>query len=93
MSPMVREIDVFGTVLLPGDFNGNGTVDTADYLVWRKGSGVAADFQTWKTNFGKKLSTGSSAIVAASVPEPSIVWPFLAMVALLGRRPFSRLRR
>jgi len=33
---------------LPGDYNGNGTVDAADYVVWRKlngesGAGLAAD--------------------------------------------------
>ena len=28
---------------IPGDFNHDGTVDAADYVVWRKGVGVAPD--------------------------------------------------
>src|SRR5262249_40466623 len=55
--------------LLPGDYNGNGTVDTADYIVWRdsigqSGMGLAADgdgntmidgndYAIWKSHFGQ----------------------------------------
>ena len=28
-------------VVLPGDYNGNGAVDTADYVVWRRNSGLS----------------------------------------------------
>jgi T5SS/PEP-CTERM-associated repeat protein len=41
--------------VLPGDFNRDGTVDSADYVVWRKGLGTtytANDFNTWRSNFG-----------------------------------------
>jgi len=69
---------------LVGDFNGNGTVDAADYTIFRdnlggdsavlggNGSGeatvVVADYDLWKQNFGSS-GTGSS----AAVPEPTAV--------------------
>jgi hypothetical protein len=56
--------------LLPGDFNLNGTVDAADYSVWRNGLGTIytpAQYTEWKTNFGRRL--GSASI--ATVPEPA----------------------
>jgi hypothetical protein len=69
---------------VPGDYNGNGTVDAADYTIFRdnlggdsavlngNGSGAAtivqADYDLWKQNFGSS-GTGSS----AAVPEPSSV--------------------
>jgi T5SS/PEP-CTERM-associated repeat protein len=65
-----------GTPTVPGDFNGNGVVDAADYTVWRDslgrtGTGLpadadkngtvdAADYSVWKTNFGHTAS-GSGA--------------------------------
>jgi hypothetical protein len=56
---------------LPGDFNHDGTVDAADYVVWRKGLGTTYtqdDYNTWQANFGASLSTGSS---SAFPPPPS----------------------
>jgi hypothetical protein len=66
---------------LPGDYNGNGTVDAADYTIFRdnlggnssalggNGSGAAtvvqADYDLWKQNFAPS-GAGSS----AAVPEP-----------------------
>ena len=35
-----------------GDFNQNGIVDGADYVVWRKSGGNAAAYQLWRSNFG-----------------------------------------
>jgi hypothetical protein len=38
-----------------GDFNGNGVVDAADYVVWRDnmgGSRTQTDYSVWKSNFG-----------------------------------------
>jgi hypothetical protein len=69
----------------PGDYNGNGIVDAADYTVWRDhldqtftlpnrdsantGPISAADYTSWKTNFGNHAGSGS--IGNAAVPEPS----------------------
>jgi hypothetical protein len=66
-----------------GDYNLNGTVDAADYVVWRKtlgqtGSGLVADgdgdgmidpgdYDVWRTNFGR--AAGAAAASSAVVPE------------------------
>ena len=38
---------------LPGDFNFDGTVDAADYVVWRKNSGSEIEYTEWRENFGE----------------------------------------
>lgn len=61
-------------VAIPGDFNHSGVVDAADYVVWRNTGGPAADYNTWRTNFGRTSATGSSVLfdsVVGSVPEPT----------------------
>jgi hypothetical protein len=40
---------------LPGDFNGNRSVDASDYVAWRDGLGsqyTEANYEVWKANFG-----------------------------------------
>ncbi|MEX0612224.1 MAG: autotransporter-associated beta strand repeat-containing protein, partial [Pirellulales bacterium] len=40
---------------LAGDFNSDGVVDAADYVVWRKGLGTTYtqnDYNAWRSNFG-----------------------------------------
>lgn len=69
------------TSILPGDYNNDGTVNLADYTVWRDNVGAAAgtlandpsgvaigpaQYNTWTTNFG--ASTPATAVSA--VPEP-----------------------
>jgi predicted outer membrane repeat protein len=64
---------------LPGDYNGNDTVDAADYVVWRKFLNTAttlpndatpgvddSDYGAWRMNFGNSLPGGNSEAVAAS---------------------------
>jgi len=41
-----------GPVSGAGDFNGDGTVDAADYVEWRKNGGNPDDYNAWKANFG-----------------------------------------
>ena len=39
-----------------GDYNRDGTVDAADYVVWRSGLGTTytqADYDVWRANFGQ----------------------------------------
>jgi autotransporter-associated beta strand protein len=38
---------------LPGDFNADGGVDAADYVMWRKTGGTSLDYQDWKRNFAQ----------------------------------------
>jgi autotransporter-associated beta strand protein len=75
--------------LLPGDFNGNGVVDAADYTVWRNGLGsiyTQADYNVWKTHFGETAGSGSGASGNAAVPEPASALLLMGMLAILGRR-------
>jgi hypothetical protein len=70
---------------LPGDFNNNGAVDAADYIVWRKNVGVSivmfnetvspgvvdqADYHEWRSHFGTTSGNGAGITVTA-VPEPT----------------------
>jgi hypothetical protein len=57
-------------VQLPGDFNNNGTVDAADYVLWRNGGPLANDptpgvqpddYNYWRANFGRTVGAGSHA--------------------------------
>jgi hypothetical protein len=65
---------------LLGDFNGNGIVDAADYVVWRKGLGATytqSDYNIWRSQFGQTPGSASGAgdgffgLGSAPVPEPS----------------------
>lgn len=60
-------------VSLPGDFNKDGKVDTADYVAWRKLGLSAERFQEWKANFGASSGSATSAVLSESpaVPEPT----------------------
>lgn len=79
---------VLTPISLPGDYNGNGAVDAADYTVWRDrlGTGTSLpnddrpgvgqdDYTRWRTHFGQTLGSGSGAAVTATVPEPTTVVP------------------
>jgi autotransporter-associated beta strand protein len=66
---------------VPGDFNGNGVVDMADYVLWRNGGPLqneisdigtvtAQDYDDWRAHFGNTSGSGSSLGQSASVPEP-----------------------
>ena len=53
-----------------GDFNLDGAVNAADYVVWRKNSGSVVAYNTWRAHFGQ--GSGSAGVVATqtAVPEP-----------------------
>ncbi len=57
---------------LPGDFNGDGAVNAADYVVWRKTDGSQDGYNDWRTNFGRTSGSGSGA-GSSAVPEPGTV--------------------
>jgi T5SS/PEP-CTERM-associated repeat protein/autotransporter-associated beta strand protein len=63
------------SVGLPGDYNDDGAVNAADYVVWRKTDGSQAGFQMWQANFGKTLGTGANTLpnvtIDRAIPEPA----------------------
>lgn len=78
-----------------GDYNNDGTVDAADYTVWRDHLGLAVDmpndttlgtvtaddYGVWKSNYGNSVGAG------AAVPEPSAIALLLAgLLAGCSRR-------
>ena len=75
---------------ITGDFNLNGTVDAADYVVWRKGVGVAptpANYNLWRTHFGETFGNGSGATANVTVPEPAtLVMLIMAAAASIPLR-------
>lgn len=72
---LVTVTPTYFTGPLRGDYNGDGSVNAADYTRWRDGNALAdgnndgavnsGDYQVWRANYG---SSGASAI---AVPEPS----------------------
>jgi hypothetical protein len=71
-----------------GDFNGDDTVDAADYVMLRRGMGTthnAADFDLWRASYG---STAASGAGQAAIPEPATGWliALLAFALLIPRR-------
>jgi hypothetical protein len=70
---------------LPGDYNGNGAVDGADYVLWRNGGPLQneivtpgtvdqADYNEWRARFGNAAGTGAAGLT--SVPEPNTICLF-----------------
>jgi PEP-CTERM motif len=68
---------------LDGDFNNDGKVDAADYVVWRKTDGTQPGYDEWRANFGRTSGSGS-ALGPAAVPEPSALVLLAAGVAGFG---------
>jgi hypothetical protein len=86
-------------VTIPGDFNGDGSVDAADYATWRDGLGstyTQAHYNTWRAHFGRTSGAGATGSASAfdAVPEPATLLT-LAIFAVnlpiswrnLARRP------
>jgi GH35 family endo-1,4-beta-xylanase len=76
---------LYSLVLAPGDYNGDGVVDAADYTLWRNalatndlradGNGDLvideADYAVWKAAYGTTYSVGSGGLPSLVVPEPA----------------------
>jgi hypothetical protein len=72
-----------GTAFLFGDYNNDGKVDAADYVVWRRNTANSAlpnddgltnqtaRFNLWRANFGNIAGSGAAESSDAAVPEPS----------------------
>jgi exopolysaccharide biosynthesis protein len=75
-----------GVFALPnGDFNQNGYVDAADYVMWRNSIGGQAAYDAWRQHFGmlgNSVNT-SGAGAALAVPEPT-GWLLVFCGAIVG---------
>ena len=82
-----------------GDYNGNGTVDAADYVLWRNGGPLQneiatpgtvtqEDYDSWRARFGSTSGSGAGTRVnAGQVPEPAAaVLMIMGLMATLSRR-------
>ncbi len=89
--------DLFVALGLAGDFNEDGKVDAADYVIWRKNGAnplpndnglltSAERFNLWRAKFGNMQMPGVGS--GGAVPEPRSM-----MLALLGLVAFAANRR
>jgi hypothetical protein len=71
-----------GPAGVQGDYNNNGVVDAADYVLWRNGGPLqnevdtpgtvnAADYTEWRARFGKTTNGSGAGAQFAAVPEPA----------------------
>jgi hypothetical protein len=70
---------------IPGDLNRDGSVDAADYVMWRKTDNSSWSKSQWRAYFG--VSTGAEP--AGAIPEPTslFLWVVAAVLsASKGRR-------
>jgi hypothetical protein len=74
-----------------GDFNPDGILNAADYVVWRKGLGTTYtqdDYNIWRTNFGATAGSGSGLAgilpSQSAVPESSTSQLLLLACAIVG---------
>lgn len=85
-----------GPASLPGDYNGDGVVNAADYVVWRNSVGAAFnhaadgdqngvvdqnDYLLWRSRFGT-IAASATGTAASTVPEPA--GATLALLAILA---------
>jgi hypothetical protein len=88
-----------------GDYNNNGVVDAADYVVWRDrlgqnvtipndmtpGNVGTGDYTVWRMNYDRTLGSGSGAVLLG-VPEPAGIVIALIGVSILGSARRKRRR-
>jgi hypothetical protein len=73
-------------VSLSGDFNNDGAINAADYVVWRKtGINGPTGYNVWRTHFGQAAGSSSGANANAAVPEPATF--LLSMFGVAGWCP------
>jgi hypothetical protein len=102
--PLAQWLSGWVSNLQPGDYNDDGSVDAADYVVWRKASGRTATFFSGADGDGSGTvnaadygiwrgrfagSDGGRMASAAAIPEPSII----ALVTLASSSVLSALVR
>jgi len=75
---------VQAVAMINADFNGDGVVDAADYVAWRKADGTQSGYDTWRANFGATIGSGAQASRVAVVAEPtSMLMVLVVTLAML----------
>jgi formylglycine-generating enzyme required for sulfatase activity len=73
-----------------GDYNGNGIVDAADYILWRNDpasyGGDPVGYNTWRADFGATAGSGADVGAIDSIPEPACfllaIWSVLGLIGV-----------
>jgi hypothetical protein len=93
VSASFPDVQLVDAPSLPGDYNANGAVDAADFVVWRENpaahGGNPAGYNTWRTNFGRTSGAGSGLGGGTAAPEPAT----LGLLVLLLTTPWLLRRR
>ena len=74
-----------------GDYNSDGVVDSADYIVWRNEDGTQTGYDIWRENFGRTMGNGS--LSNADVPEPTVMVWWLAAIFITSVRHYRKTTR
>jgi hypothetical protein len=81
-----QELTIDGVSLglgIPGDLNRDGSVDAADYVVWRKTDNSSWNMSNFRRYFG--VARGSASAVAVPEPTTCLLWAIAAMSATRTR--------
>jgi hypothetical protein len=97
-----------GAPVIVGDYNANGVVDAADYVLWRKtlgqsGTGLPADgsgngsigqedYDVWAQHFGNTSGSGTGTLAADPIAEPITLWPMAVSLMVVAAQWFARRR-
>ncbi len=78
---------------LAGDYNCDGIVNAADYVVWRKSIGTASEYEAWRANFGATPGDSNFGSIIAAAPEPRgltlVIAGFGACMITMSTRRFQ----
>jgi hypothetical protein len=92
---LVKGTTGYSISIAPGDFNGDGVVDAADYVVWRSTLGSTADlradgngdqvidqadYNVWRSSFGNTYNFAGGAAIGVVVPEPKSSWLLITTI-------------
>ncbi len=94
------------SVQIVGDYNGDGVMNAADFVVWRKsltqtGTGLAADgnhnnsidagdYTVWRAHFGQIAGSGAGVGLSGAIPEPAGATMLLVGLLAASARSHSR---
>ena len=76
-------------VSIPGDFDGDGDVDGADFLFWQRNDGSPVSLAQWQAAY----QNGDSIQRVSAVPEPSALLTCVSAAVLMSNPLLARLLR